>query len=136
MSFLAASDQKALRILFEQLSRYVNLIYFTQEQSVAGEETQKLLEEITALSDKLHLEVHDFAAASALAAKHRIERTPALVLASEVTRGKPRFFGLPGGHEFPTLLGSLLDASSGETDLSATAKETVAAIDEDVHIQV
>jgi len=65
-----------------------------------------------------------------------VERIPAIVISSEYTKGKPRYFGIPAGYEFSTMLGTLLDSSTGVSDFQEQTKEMVAAIDKDIHIQV
>ena len=135
MSFLAGPDRKEIHRLFEQLNHDVWLIHFTQECETCND-TRLLLEEVTSLSDKLHLKIHDFVTDNALAKKHGIDRVPALVISSEATKGKPRYFGMPAGYEFSNLLSTLIEASTVQTELGVRARETVAAIDKDVHIQV
>lgn len=146
MPFLEERDRREIQRLFEQFDRDVNLVFFTKRQSplyVPGveecetcEDAQMLLEEVAALSEKLHLEVHDLAGDSALAKEYGIGRIPALIISSELVKGKPRFFGMPAGYEFSTIINTVLDASKGVTAFGAATKETVAAIDKDVHIQV
>ena len=71
MGFLADSDRSEILRLFDQFSDDVQIILFTQHESplylpgrdcASCKDTRLLLEEVTALSDKLHLEVHDFEA--------------------------------------------------------------------------
>jgi alkyl hydroperoxide reductase subunit AhpF len=145
MAFLSSDDQKEIKKMFEQLDGDVNLIYFTQRESplyIPGQEcatckdTRLLLEEVTGLSDKLHLEVHDFVADSEIVRTHGIDRIPALVMSSEAVKGKVRYFGMPSGYEFSVLLGTLVDVSQGKTSLKEQTMEALDAIESDVHIQV
>jgi alkyl hydroperoxide reductase subunit AhpF len=145
MAFLSADHQAQIEQLFEGLVNDVRLIYFTQRESplfIPGHEcetckdTRALLEEITALSDKLRLEVHDFVAESEAAREHGIDRIPALVMAADGVKGRVRYFGMPSGYEFSVLLGSLLDVSKGSTDLSEASMEVLRSVDNDLHIQV
>lgn len=145
MAFLTKQDQDEIKQLFNQLSGDVRLIYFTQHESplfIPGQEcatckdTRLLLEELTALSDNLKLEVHDFVKESDLAREHGIDRIPALVLTADGVKGKVRYFGMPSGYEFSALLGSLIDASHGKGDLAEETIETLEALDKDLHIQV
>ena len=146
MTFLSSNDLNEIRHLFEQLSGDVRLIYFTQQESplfIPGREecetckdTHLLLEEIAGLSDKIHLEVHDFVAESEPARQHRIDRIPALVMTADGVQGKVRYFGMPSGYEFSVLLGSLLDASLGKSALSEETVEALQGLDKDLHIQV
>jgi alkyl hydroperoxide reductase subunit AhpF len=146
MAFLSASEQDEIKKLFEQLSGEVKLVYFTQRESalyIPGREecgtckdTGLLLEEVTALSDKLHLEVHDWVAESEIAREHGIDRIPALVMTADAVKGKLRYFGMPSGYEFSVLLGALVDASQGKTALAEETMEALQSISTNVHIQV
>jgi hypothetical protein len=50
--------------------------------------------------------------------------------------GLMRFFGLPSGYEFMTLLEDLVDLSTGSTRLSDTTRQAVADLPAPVHLQV
>ena len=145
MAFLSPNDQNEIKRLFEQLSGDVRLIHFTQRESplfLPGQEcetckdTRLLLQEIVGLSDKIHLEVHDFVAENEIAREHAIDRIPALVMTADGVKGKVRYFGMPSGYEFSVLLGSLLDASLGKSALSEETVEVLQGLDQDLHIQV
>jgi alkyl hydroperoxide reductase subunit AhpF len=145
MGFLSADNQAEVKRLFEGLTGDVRLIYFTQRESplfIPGHEcetckdTRTLLEEVAALSDKIKLEVHDFVAESQLAREYAIERIPALVITADNVKGRIRYFGLPSGYEFSVLLGSLLDASQGKSELSDASVETLVSVEKNLHIQV
>jgi len=145
MGFLSADNQAEVKRLFEGLTGDVHLIYFTQRESplfIPGHEcetckdTRALLEEVAALSDKIKLEVHDFVAESQLAQEYAIDRIPALVITADSVKGRIRYFGLPSGYEFSVLLGSLLDASQGKSELSDASVETLGSVEKNLHIQV
>jgi alkyl hydroperoxide reductase subunit AhpF len=145
MPFLSASDQNEIKRLFQQLTGDVTIHYFTQRESpifIPGQEcasckdTRLILEEVAALSDKLHLEVHDFVADSQLAREHSIDKIPALVMTAEGVKGKVRYFGMPSGYEFSVLLGGLVDVSQAKSELAPETIEALAAVTENLHIQV
>jgi alkyl hydroperoxide reductase subunit AhpF len=145
MAFLSADNLTEIKRLFEGLAGDVRLIYFTQRESplyIPGHEcetckdTRTLLEEVAALSEKITLEVHDFVAESQLAHEYGIDRIPALVITADGVKGTIRYFGMPSGYEFSVLLGSLLDASQGKSELSEASVETLSSVDKNLHIQV
>src|SRR5438034_10003682 len=146
MALLTAEDQAEIKKIFEQLSGDVRLEFFTQRESalfVPGREecatckdTRALLEEVAALSDKLHLEIHEISPGDEVAREHGIERVPALVMTADGVKGKVRYFGLPSGYEFSVLLGSLVDASLGKSALSEETVKVLQGLDKDLHIQV
>ena len=142
MAFLSAENQNEIKKIFEELSGDVQLQFFTQHESpiiVPGrdecatcKDTGQLLEEVAALSCKLHLEVHEGQANAA----NDIPRLPALVMTAEGVNGKVRYFGLPSGYEFSVLIGSILDVSKAQSDLSEETMEVLNGLDKDLHIQV
>src|SRR5262245_28028876 len=145
MAFLSTQNQDEIRGLFEALSCDVRLIYFTQRESplfLPGQEcdtckdTRMLLEEVVELSDKLKLEIHDFEAENDLARELGVDRIPALILSADGVKGQVRYFGMPSGYEFSVLLGSLVDASQGKSNLAEPTIETLQALTGKLHIQV
>jgi glutaredoxin-like protein len=145
MALISPQDLKTLQTLFSQeLQDDVTITYFTQRESlliVPGQEcgyckdTRQILEEITATSQKLHLVVKDFVGDEQEAQRLGITRIPAFVLQGHA-RGTVRFFGIPAGYEFSTLVEDLLDVSTGTTNLSEKTRTALSKIDQDVHIQV
>ena len=145
MAFLSSENQSEIRKIFADLSGDVRLLFFTQRDSpliIPGQDcptcqdTRALLEEVVALSDKLHLEIHEVAPDSEIAREHGIDRVPALVMMTEGVKGKVRYFGLASGYEFSVLLGSLVDVSKAEADLTEDTIEVLNALDKDLHFQV
>ena len=136
MPILKKRDQKAVEKEFEKLVEPVKLVYFTQEMECQFcEQTRELLEEVTELSDKLSLEVYDFVKDKDKAMQYRIDKIPATILEGKKDHGI-RFFGVPSGYEFSSLLGSIIEVSTGESGLSEKTKSLIAQIHTPVHIQV
>lgn len=145
MSMISEKDQQTLRDLFgKRLQQDVTVTYFTQHDSVLSvpghecaycRETRELLEDLDGLSDKLHLEVKDFVADEAEAQKLGVTRIPAIILSGQ-NKGTVRFFGVPAGYEFSTLIEDLMTVSSSEPDLLDSTKQALEALQQDLHIQV
>ena len=65
-----------------------------------------------------------------------IARTPAIaILAGEKDHGV-RFYGMPSGYEFGTLVDAILDVSSGDSGLSEPTRTALAQLTRPVHLQV
>ena len=47
-----------------------------------------------------------------------------------------RFFGLPSGYEFASLIEDIIDVGAGSSDLPADTVEALRGLQKDVHIQV
>ena len=145
MSMISEKDQQVLRDLFaERMTEDVTMTYFGQRESALivpshecayCQETRELLSELGELSDKLRLEVKDFVRDEAEATALGVGRIPALVLDGR-NKGRVRYFGIPAGYEFSSLVEDLIDVSTGEPDLLATTREALAGVTRDVHIQV
>lgn len=145
MPLISERDQKLLRDKFaKELENEVTVTLFTQHESpltVPGQEcmyckeTRELLEEIAGLSDKIKLQVYDLVADSEAAKNFGVERIPAIILSNGSKKGV-RYFGIPSGYEFASLIEDISDVSRGSTDLSADIKSQLDQITQDVHIQV
>jgi glutaredoxin-like protein len=144
MSLISPEDQHTLRTLFEGLESDVTITNFTRRDSLLSvpgqecdscQETRELLEEVTALSEKLHLDSKDFVRDTQEADRLGVTRIPACVLQGRA-RGKVRYFGIPAGYEFSTLIEDLIDVSRGTTNLSDTTREILTGVEQDLHIQV
>ena len=81
-----------------------------QEPCESCEEVQAVLEQLSAASDLIDLQVYQYDDEPELAKKRQIDRVPGIVVRGEVNRPL-RFFGLPGGALFPVFLQALVDAS-------------------------
>jgi glutaredoxin-like protein len=145
MAFLSTDNRNEVQELFKELNREVDLIFFTQRESplfVPGQEcetckdTRVLLEEIAGLSEKIRLQVHEYEPTKDAVGEQGIDRVPALVITADGVKGKVRYFGMPSGYEFSVLLGTLLNASKGKTELSESVRETLQTINQTAHIQV
>ncbi len=141
---ISSQDQHTLLKLFEGLESDVTITSFTQRDSllvVAGQEcdyckeTRALLEEVTALSEKLHLETKDVVRDKPEADSLGVTRIPAFVLQGRA-KGSVRYFGIPAGYEFSTLIEDIIDVSRGKTNLSDTTREALATVKQNLHIQV
>jgi alkyl hydroperoxide reductase subunit AhpF len=94
-----------------------------------------LLKEVVALSDKVTLTVHDVGVSKDEALKLEIDRVPAFVI-NGAARGKVRFFGIPSGYEFSSLIAGIIDVSRGTTSLSDETREYLASLTEDINLKV
>lgn len=147
MGIIGAEDAAQLKDIFaQQLTTDVTIVHYTQRESriiVPGvvpcatcRDNLDLLEELVALSDHLHLEVHDFKAEADVAAKAGIDKIPATVVRGADGGERARFFGVPSGYEFTTLLEDILEVGGAGSQLSAQSATAIAGLEGDVHIQV
>jgi glutaredoxin-like protein len=142
MSLISKKDADFLRQEFENnLVNPVKLVMFTQSMECQFcSETRQIVEEIAALSDSVTAEIFDFVADKATAELYGIDKIPAIAIV-RVEDGKEkdfglRFFGIPSGYEFTSIIEDIMDVSKGDSGLQPKSKETVADITEPVHFQV
>jgi glutaredoxin-like protein len=144
MPMIASDDQQTLQELFAELEGEVTITTFTpaaeggltpSQACDYCQETRALLEEVTAFSDKLHLETKAFVPEQPKGERLGVTRLPALVLEGQA-KGIVRFLGIPAGYEFTTLVEDILDLSKGETHLSEQTRLALEQIDRDLHVQV
>jgi alkyl hydroperoxide reductase subunit AhpF len=129
-------EQNEIRKILGNMTNPVKIINFTQTfECDTCHDTRLLLEELTALDDKLSLEVLNFTIDKEKAAEYGIDKIPATILESNGTRG-PRLYGVPAGYEFASLLDAIVLTSRGESGLSPQSRELVAKITEPLHIEV
>jgi len=137
MVVLKDKDREFVKSKFEkELQGEVRIIYFTQDfECEYCVETGQLLKEVASLSGKLRMEVYDFTRDKEMAEKWSIDKIPATLLFGKREYGV-RFFGVPSGYEFATLLEDIVDVSRGASRLSPTTKEALSNIHKPIHIQV
>lgn len=137
MAILGEREKRYLRSRFERdLSGNVRLIVFTQEfECEYCAEVRSLAEEIAELDPRISAEVYDFQSDRSLAERLKVDKIPALLVFGEKEYGV-RFFGIPSGYEFTTLVDDIIQVSRGSSSLPPNLKERVRQIDKPVHIQV
>lgn len=141
MGLLSNKDVAYLRDLFEkELKKSVRLVFFKSEDRTRCqycEITEQVLSELVGIDSRLTLEVHDFDREKDLVAKYAVEMVPALVLESE--EGKDygiRFYGVPSGHEFGTLIQDIITVSKGTPQLSSETLKKLEKLERPVRISV
>lgn len=139
-------DQEYIRAHFSRdLVGTVTIDYFTQrrltihvpgrEECVFCEETQQVLKELAGLSDRIRLNIHEFAESTREAARHNVERVPAIVLRGVLNRPL-KFYGFPGGGQFPVLVESIVDASRGKVELTTETVRHLRRLKSDVSLRL
>jgi len=124
--------QKRLAVLKEP----VKLIVFTQEfECQFCRSARELVEELAGVSEKLSTEVYDFVKDKEKVEQYGIDKIPAVVVEGEVDYGI-RFFGVPSGYEFGSLLEAVNVVSRKNAILAPETLEILKPLDRDVHIQV
>lgn len=136
MKMLNKKVTKELDEIFKTFKKEISIKLFTQEfECRFCRDTRLLIEELSQFSDKIKLESFDFVANKEETERYDIKRIPALVIMDEKDYGI-KFYGIPGGYEFSSLIEALKMVSTGETGLSQATKDFLAELDKEVHLQV
>ena len=136
MALLNDSVRAQVEKRFKELRDPVKIVNFTQEiECQYCTETRRLMEEITELSGKLSFEVHNFVTDKDKARQYNIDKIPATVIMGEKDYGI-RFYGIPSGYEFVTVLESIAMVSKRESGLSSETKKRLATLTKPLHLQV
>jgi len=136
MAFLSKKNREDIETTFKGLKKEVALRYFTQEVECRFcKETHELLKEVQGLSSLIRLETFDLVKNAAESARFGISKIPALVVMDEKDYGI-RFFGIPSGYEFSSLIEAIKLVSTGESSLSPEGKSFLDKLEKDLHLQV
>ncbi len=136
MALISDKDRKQIKNIFRTLSKDVKIIMFTQEiECEHCKLTRELLEEVSALSKKIFLEVYDFVKDADLAKEYNVDKIPATIILGDIDYGI-RFYGMPAGYEFTALIQDILYVSLRDPKLSEEILSDLSKINKPVHIQV
>ncbi len=136
------SDHHARQLnqIFQRLEQEVRIIHFTQDFECGYcKETRELLQELSKISPKIRLEVYDFAKDTDKAKEFGIDKIPATLITDIGNDQKNygiRFYGIPSGYEFSSLVEDIIDVSKRKSRLSQKTIERLRSLASPLHIQV
>lgn len=151
MALLRDADRESLRQQLATLITPVKLVFFNQALDCDYcPLTKQVLEEITSLTDKVTLQEYNFVNDKQAVFDYKISRVPAiapvrmeppklLVSGNEKPVERDygiRYYGVPAGFEFASLISDIMDISSGESGLSAQSKAAIKQLQQPLHLQV
>ncbi|MFO7769158.1 MAG: thioredoxin family protein [bacterium] len=136
MPFLDEKVQGEVREQLAELEEEVSLLLFTREEDCQFcDETAQLLREVADLSAKVNLEVRDLEESMEVAEHYQVDKVPALVVQGEQDHGI-RFYGIPSGYEFGSLLEIIRLVSKDDPELGEEQRGKLASLEHPVHLQV
>jgi glutaredoxin-like protein len=135
MALLKDEDRQKVRSIFEAVKHPVNLIVFTQPfECEYCQMTRELVQELAALSDRITVDVFDFVDDEAIAKQYNVDKIPATVVRGDKDYGI-RFYGVPAGYEFMSLIEAIVDVGKRDHGLPETILALLARVDQPVHMQ-
>lgn len=140
MSLISETDAQAIREqLAAGIARPVELALFVSTHNCEYcAHTRELVEALCALHDDLTLAVYDLQADAARAARLGVDKAPALVVLGgpERTDYGVRFYGIPSGYEFASLLEAIRMVGSEQIALQPATRAFLAELTAPLHLQV
>lgn len=138
MALMDQNTQDQVRDLLSVVTRPVTLKMFSQEYECGYcQETRQIAEEVAALSELVTVEVADFVEDKDLAETLNVDKIPAIVVLGE--QGQDfgiRFFGIPSGYEFTSLLEAIILVGTSQFELTEQTRAFLDSLDEPLHLQV
>jgi glutaredoxin-like protein len=136
MPMLPDEIKEQVQEAFAGLKTPVKLVNFTQTLECAYcRETRELLQEIAELSDQVSVEIHNFVTDPEQVKAYAIDKIPATAVVGREDYGI-RFYGIMAGYEFTSLVHAIRLVGGVGSQLDEETQQAVAAIDEEVHLQV
>lgn len=134
--------KKQVKELFADLENPVKVLFFGsgKENCEYCEETKGLLTEIVELDDRFSLEVYDLEENAELAEQYNVNKAPTTVIAAvkdgQIIDYGVQYAGIPAGHEFTSLVNSMLMVSKQDSGLAPAIREQLAALQSPVNLKV
>lgn len=136
MTFMDQQTADEVKKRLAELAAEVKIIYFKEALlcQTCGP-AEDFYKELVSLSDKVKLEVYNRVTDTEKAAAYGITLSPAAVI--EGPRGaRVRFYGIPAGYEFVSLLEALKNSAAPGTDLQPETMQALAGVAKPVNIKV
>ena len=137
MTIFRPEDEARVRELLDALERPVELVVALgpEERPLPGArdidfgaETQRVVESLASLSERLSYRVED--------RPPGVDLFPAVLVLPEGEDVGLRYYGLPWGYEVGSLIGAVLEAGKRESSLAPQSLERLAALEQDLAIDV
>ena len=136
MTFMDQATSDEVKKRFEALEGEVKIVFFKETLlcQTCGP-AEDFFRELASLSPRLKLEVYNRVTDTGKAAAYGVELTPAAVV--EGPKGaRVRFYGIPAGYEFVSLLEAVKNSVSSALELQPETLAALAALAKPVNIKV
>lgn len=133
--------QQITELFDKELDKPVDILFFGKKEDCDYcDDTQKLVEEVMAISDKLTLRTYDLDKDIEISQNYKVKMAPGLVITArdgdEVQDYGIRYAGIPSGHEFSSLIHDLILVSKRDSGLTDKTRQILRGLKKSVHLQV
>lgn len=134
--------KKQVKELFADLDQPVKILFFGSSKTNCEycEETKSLISELVELDERFSLDVYDLENDIEIANKYNITKAPTTIIAAvkgnDIVNYGVQYAGIPAGHEFTSLVNSMLMVSKQDSGLSPQVREQLAKLDSPVNLKV
>ncbi len=140
-TLLNADVVKQIEDAFAPMKESVHFLFFGEKDNCDYcPDTQQLLEEVVAISDKLSIDIYDLNDDADVAEKFNVDKAPGIVIAAKdgdtISDYGVRYAGIPSGHEFTSLIQDILLVSGRDSGLSQETRDFLKGLTEPVLMQV
>lgn len=132
-----------VREFFGDLEKPVTVLFFGKKDAddcAYCEQTLQLITELAELTDKIRVVSYDLDENKVEAEQYHVDASPTMVITAEddgvIHDYGIRFKGIPSGHEFTSLVNTLLIVSRRVSGLSAETRQFLKELNQPVHLQV
>ncbi len=143
---ISLADQEQIRAKFAaEMLGPVKIDFFTERNlgiTLPGKSpcqfckpAREMLQEISGLHEMISLRVHYFEDNTPEKAQFGVERIPGIVLRNQ-PGAMVKFYGIPGGTEFPMFIESIIDLSRAEVLLSEESAKSLFELEVDISLRV
>jgi glutaredoxin-like protein len=135
MALLQDEDRAKVQEFFQAVEHPVKLVVFTKSTECEYcTMTRELVEELAGLSSNITVELYDFTADEEVAKQYGIDKAPAIALVGDKDYGI-RFFGVPAGYEFTSLVEGIVDVGRRDHGLPEDIVKKLEQVDRPIHMQ-
>lgn len=140
MPLIKEEDKQFLQSEFKKYMRDdVDLVVFTSENGDCRycKEVVQICEELSETSDKINVKKFTFEKEQDETKKYGVTKYPAVVVTKQgETNGRIKYYGIPSGYEFGSVIEDIKMVSTNEAKISAKAMDIISKIDKPVSIKV
>lgn len=141
MSLISDEDKKVISEMLNAMDKKAVIAFFTEAEGKGNcthcKETQNILEEVANISDKVNLKVFNFDTEQDKAKTYGIDNIPAIAILGENEENYGiKFYGVPAGYEFGTLIEDIVMVGKNESGLTQASKDKIKTITKETNIQV